>query len=208
LAEIEKLNQSIKKGKIKNVTKIEARLSKKAEKYKSASERYNTVLVIDENGKVLRVDATSKYSTPDPLAGCYVIESTHKSLDAVETWKLYMTLSRVENAFRSMKTTLGVRPIYHQKDDRSSAHLFIAVLAYHLLFSIERRLASFNDTRQWNTIRTMLSTHTRNTVVMNDVCGGTHHRRMTGKPEDIHQDIYKKLNVMDPIKTVTQCMNN
>jgi len=102
-----------------------------------------------------------------------------------------------------MKGELGMRPVYHQNDDRTAAHLFITVLAYHILSAIERRLAKLNDKRQWQTIRNVLSTHTRISVVMKDSEGNIYHRRGSGKPEDVHQDIYKKLGIKDPSKTVT-----
>jgi transposase len=208
LADIEKLSQSIQKGNIKNVDKIQARLDKKNKKYKITAEKFDTTLVLDEAGNALRIDIASKHPKPNPLAGCYIIESTHTSLDAVETWKLYMTLTNIENSFRSMKSTLGVRPVYHQNEERSAAHLFIAVLAYHILFTIEHRLSLEGDTRQWKTLRGVLSTHTRNTIVMKDKNGVFYHRRLTGKPEGAHQDIYKKLGVLDPLKTITSRLNN
>lgn len=203
LADIEKLTRSIQKGRIKNIDKIKNRLNNINKRHKTASEKYNVALICDELGKALQIDAVPRHLELNPLAGCYVIESTHTSLDAEETWKLYMTLVYIENAFRSMKSALGMRPVYHQNEQRTAAHLFIAVLAYHILFSIEHRMASKDDRRRWETLREMLSTHTRNTVVMKDKNGGIYHRRVSGKPEDIHHDIYKKLGVKDPTKPIT-----
>jgi len=50
-----------------------------------------------------------------------------------------------------------------------------------------------NETRQWQTIRELLSTHIRITVFMKDKDGNIYHHHASGKPEDVHQDIYKKL---------------
>jgi hypothetical protein len=104
-----------------------------------------------------------------------------------------------------MKGELGMRPVYHQNEGRTSAHLFITVLAYHILSAIERRLAPLNDTRQWQSLRDVLSTHTRITVVMKDKEGNIYHHRVSGKPEDVHLDIYKNLGIKDPTKTITSC---
>ena len=205
LADVEKLSLSIQKGSIKNIDKIEAKLSKIIKRHKSAAQKYTATIIRDETEKALRIEATPKYSEPNPLDGCYVIESTHKELDAVETWNLYMTQVRVESSFQAMKGELGMRSVYHQNEERTAAHLFITVLAYHILSLIERRLAQHFDTRQWQTIREALSTHTRTTIVMKDKEGNIYHHRVTGKPEDIHQDIYKKLGIKDPTKTITSC---
>jgi len=104
-----------------------------------------------------------------------------------------------------MKGDLGMRPVYHQNDDRCAGHLFITVLGYHILSATEHRLSEQGDTRQWQTVRGVLSTHNRVTVVMKDKDGNIYHHRVTGKPEDVHQDIYKKLGTKDPTKTVTAC---
>jgi transposase len=203
IADVENLSQSIQKGNIKNIDKIEAKLKNTNKKHKIAAEKYDALIIRDDAGKAQRIDITAKSTEPNPLAGCYVIESTHTELDAAEIWKLYMTQVHVEASFRAMKSELGMRPVFHQKEDRSSAHLFITVLAYHILSAIERRLAFHNDTRQWQTLRGVLSTHTRITIVMKDNDGFIYHHRVTGKPEDVHQDIYKILGIKDPTKTVT-----
>ena len=205
LSDVEGLSQSIQKSNIKNIDKIEAKLKNHNKKHKIAADKYNAVIIKNEEGKALRIEVTPKSSEPNPLSGCYIIKTTHIELDATEIWNLYMTQTHVESSFRAMKGELGMRPVYHRVDDRSAAHLFITVLAYHILSAIERRLAKFHDTRQWQTIRDVLSSHTRISVVMNDNDGNIYHHRASGKPEDAHLDIYKKLGVIDPSKPITYC---
>ena len=48
-------------------------------------------------------------------------------------WRSYMTLTDLEAVFRSLKSELGLRPIYHHKEVRSDGHLYITVLAYHMV---------------------------------------------------------------------------
>ena len=74
-----------------------------------------------------------------------VIKTDRKNLSAEEIWKDYTTITRVESAFRDLKSELGLRPIYHQKEERTDAHLFIGVLAYHLLVGIESILREKGD---------------------------------------------------------------
>lgn len=93
-----------------------------------------------------------------------------------------MTLTQVENAFRSLKTDLGMRPVYHQQAERTKAHLFISVLAYHLLICIEQQMRDQGDHRSWSTLRTELSTHQRSTVIMTDEQEQIHHIRVSGTP--------------------------
>jgi hypothetical protein len=128
-------------------------------------------------------------------------------MSAEEIWKLYMTLTRVESAFRSMKETLGMRPVYHQTADRSAAHLFLTVLAYHLLATIENLLSRHGETRTWGTVRDVMSTLMCGTVSMRDDQGATYNIRLSGEPEDEHQEIFDKLDISSLPKPITAKLN-
>lgn len=78
------------------------------------------------------------------LDGIYVIRTsvTADTLDAENTVRAYKDLSKVERAFRSMKTIdLKVRPIHHWLDDRIRAHVFLCMLAYYVEFHLRQKLA-------------------------------------------------------------------
>jgi hypothetical protein len=84
------------------------------------------------------------------LDGLYVIRTSlsQEARSAEETVSTYKSLSQVERAFRSMKTTdLKVRPIYHWKDDRIRAHVFLCMLAYYVVWHMRKDLAEllFDD---------------------------------------------------------------
>ena len=133
--------------------------------------------------------------------GAYVIDTTHTDLPASGIWSLYMTLTKVEAAFRSLKTDLGLRPVFHHTADRTRAHLFVSVLAYYLLADIECRLQEANDTRSWSTIRSLLKTHVRITVSGTDPhTGRIHETRLSSKPEKEQKALYDRLKVKDPTR--------
>ena len=73
-------------------------------------------------------------------------------------------LNDIEEAFRTLKTDLGLRPIFHQTTDRISGHIFISVLAYHILHSVRYQLKLSNINDSWQTIMFKLSTHYRITT--------------------------------------------
>ena len=77
------------------------------------------------------------------LDGIYVIRTSVKAerLGDAETVQAYKSLARVERAFRSMKSLLRVRPIFHWKERRVRAHLLICMLAYYLEWHMRERLA-------------------------------------------------------------------
>jgi transposase len=60
----------------------------------------------------------------------YCLRSNETAWDEERLWRTYTMLTDIESVFRSLKSKLGLRPVYHSKEDRSHGHLFITVLAY------------------------------------------------------------------------------
>jgi transposase len=75
--------------------------------------------------------------------GYYLMRSNLTAEDPALLWNLYVQLTQIESVFRSLKTDLGIRPIYHQKEDRIDAHIFIAFLAYCLQVTLKNRLIAY-----------------------------------------------------------------
>ena len=86
----------------------------------------------------VRESATALQDEHD-LQGVYLLRSTDKELSADDLWRTYMLLTRVEAAFRNLKTDLSIRPIFHHKENRGDAHVLFAVLAYALAVTIQLR---------------------------------------------------------------------
>jgi transposase len=72
--------------------------------------------------------------------GRYLLRSNLCEQLPVKLWELYIQLTQVEEAFKNLKGDLAIRPIYHQREDRIEAHIFIAFLAYCLQVTLNRRL--------------------------------------------------------------------
>jgi transposase len=72
--------------------------------------------------------------------GQYLLRSNLCSEDPVQLWKYYILLVEVEQAFKTLKSDLSVRPVYHKKDERIEAHIFVAFLAYCLQVTLQQRL--------------------------------------------------------------------
>jgi hypothetical protein len=72
--------------------------------------------------------------------GQYLLRSNLCSEDPAELWKYYILLVEGEEAFKTLKMDLSVRPIHHQKDKRIEAHIFVAFLAYSLQVTLKQRL--------------------------------------------------------------------
>src|SRR5580704_8482377 len=72
--------------------------------------------------------------------GAYLLRSTQGGWTAEEFWETYTQLTTVERAFRVLKSELLLRPIWHQYDNRTQAHVFVCVLAYALWKTLDHLL--------------------------------------------------------------------
>lgn len=204
LEDINKLKHSVESGNIMKPLKIGERIGRLKQKYSGIASCYEIEIVIHESkadcAKSITITSKPQIKQRPILAGCYVIETNQTDMSTEEVWKTYITLTRIEAAFRDLKSELGMRPIFHHKEERTKSHLFIGVLAYHLLVSIETRLRMAGDHREWKTVKSLLSTHQRTTVVMTGENNEVYQIRLSGNPEGVHQEIYKKLGIKDRLK--------
>jgi transposase len=72
--------------------------------------------------------------------GHYLLRSNLTSQDPAVLWTRYIQLTQIESVFRSLKSELGIRPIFHQLEHRADAHVLIAFLAYCLQVTLKNRL--------------------------------------------------------------------
>ena len=70
--------------------------------------------------------------------GCYALRTNVREWTEAEVWKTYIQLTQVENAFRAHKSELEIRPVWHQKEERAQAHIFVCFLAYVLWKLLEQ----------------------------------------------------------------------
>ena len=129
------------------------------------------------------------------LDGAYLLRTDRMDLSGEEAWLWYMTLTRAENAFRAMKSPLAERPIFHQLEHRVEAHIFLCVLAYHLLVAIETTLLEGGCHTSWATVRQTLSSHQVVTIVLPTDSGEILEIRRGTTPEADHAELYRRLQI-------------
>ncbi|MEE8453799.1 MAG: hypothetical protein V3R90_03390, partial [Limibaculum sp.] len=187
-----RLVAAVAAGRLKNRDAIQRRIGRLWERYPRAARFYE---VQWEDGRLLWRRLDEKEDRAARLDGAYLLRTSRKDMDGQEIWKLYTTLTRVEKAFQYLKSDLGLRPVFHQLERRVDGHIFISVLAYHLLHAIEFRLREHGDHRCWRTIRDILSTHQRVTIAFNDADGKHHSLRVNTTPEGEQREIYDRLAI-------------
>ncbi len=95
-------------------------------------------------------------------------------------------LTRVEHAFRHLKTDLGLRPNYHHIEDRVDGHVFVFILAYQLLNSIEYRLRQRRCNSSWRTVKRIVTSHIYSSIIIPTRDGKTIRLRKLGEPEAVY----------------------
>ena len=116
-------------------------------------------------------------------------------LDENTLWHTYTMLTDLEAVFRSLKSELGMRPVFHQITKRVTGHLFISVLAYHLVHSIRYRLKETGITSSWSDLRKQLAGQNRVTISMQCRNNDVVHVRKSTRPEPRQQKIYSALGI-------------
>lgn len=194
LADIEKLSQRIAKGNLVKAEKINQAIGRLCERYPRVA-RYHPLSFDQKTAKLVTALDADKLRTAERLDGCYLLKTDRKDLTADEIWRVYSLLTRAENAFRDMKSPLVIRPIFHHVERRCDAHIFLSLLAYHLLTAIEKTLLDQDIHTSWASLRDTLKTHQVCTIVLPTDTGSSLLIRKAATPEADVEQIYRDLAI-------------
>ena len=115
--------------------------------------------------------------------------------DEQQLWSTYTLLTDLEAVFRSLKSELGMRPVYHQKTHRVEGHIFITLLAYNLVHQIRCQLKAQGIHDSWDKIRTTMSTQVRVTTSLRGERGEQIHVRKSCRPSADQQILLRALGL-------------
>jgi transposase len=194
LGDIDKLSRRIVEGRLVKREKIDQAIGRLKERYPRVARYYRLAYDPKTATLVSQFDA-DKHAKAERLDGCYLLKTSRKDLSADELWRIYVLLTRAENAFRDMKSPLAERPIFHQLERRVESHIFLCVLAYHLLVSIEKTLLDQGLHTSWATVRDTLKTHQICTIVLPTNAASCLRIRKAATPEPDVQEIYQRLAI-------------
>ncbi len=135
-AQLEALERRVRTGKLKDAAKIgaaAARILVRRHGYRYYDWEY-------KNGRFRFFDHPVNLKREEAYEGKYVIQTEEPGLSPVQAVTIYKELSEVERAFRNLKDVIDMRPIFHRRDERVEAHIFVATLAFLLHRAIEKKL--------------------------------------------------------------------
>ena len=191
----------------KRPAKLQERIGRLKEKSR-VGQHYAITLTADESGK----QALSLTWSQQPIEGTllthpgvYCLRTNETQWDAERLWRTYILLTDLEAVFRSLKSELGLRPIYHHKEARTDGHLFISVLAYQLVQTLRRQLKERGIPDSWSSLREILSVQRRVTARFQRRDGRAFHVRKSTVAEPELQAIYEALG-LDPAPGETKTL--
>jgi len=187
-------NALSRKGGTKKYEKVLEKIGRLKEKHRRVARRYEIHVQKDKESKnAINIHWGMKQM--DESSAYYILRTNRVEFTEKEVFDIFTMLLDLEDAFRSMKSALGFRPVHHQIEYRCDGHLFITVLAYHVLQAIRLKLKNHGITDSWSTLRNTLSTHYRVTTSMRRSDGRMLYVRKTAKAEECHQRIYDALGL-------------
>lgn len=155
--QLQKIYNAIhRKGGIKRLDKVHQRIGRAKEKYPSVAQYY--IVEVTANEKTNRATEITwqkdpqKYGDKIESLGIYFLRTNMKVTDEVVVWNIYNTIREIESTFRTLKTDLDLRPIYHKTDRATMAHLHLGILAYWLVNTVRFQLKGNNVHSLWSEI--------------------------------------------------------
>jgi len=183
---------------IKSRDKLLEKIGRLKEKSHGIGQHYSITVTSDESG----TKATSIKWEKNPVEGTqlthpgvYCLRSNETTWDEAKLWQTYTMLTDLEAVFRSLKSELGLRPVFHHKEERTEGHLFITVLAYQVVQAIRMKLKSQGITSSWSILKETLSRQQRVTATFKQRDGRTLNVRKATVAEKSLKDIYDKLGI-------------
>jgi transposase len=156
-ASLTRIQQAISaKGGVKKADKVWERIGRAKEKYPSIHHYYDIKVSVDETKGIATALSWKKQETlhqaRETQYGMYFLRTSLKITDEVIIWNIYNTIREIEHTFRTLKTELDLRPIYHKTDKATMAHLHLGILAYWLVNTIRCQLKSHGINHSWTEI--------------------------------------------------------
>jgi transposase len=185
-----------KKGGVKKIEKVWERIGRLKQKY-PAMNRYYDIDVQHDQGKATKILWNRKPRQDNQEAGVYFLRTNIENLDEAGIWNTYNTLRDVESSFRVLKTDLSLRPVYHQSDENSDAHIFLGVLAYAIVQTVRYQLKSQDINHDWQNIVRIMNTQKLVTATMLDKAQQKICIRTCSRPTAGTQQIYQALKLKE-----------
>jgi transposase len=202
---LRKLEDSVKKGRLKDESIIQRRIGAIFARYPGTSRWISTTLISHKDDKKryvrwsLRQDRLEEVRQ---LEGCYTLRTNMEDVSGKSVWEMYSVLEKVEEAFRMLKHDLKLRPIFHKVERRVEAHILFTVLAYSMGWALEREHRQRGGDLSLRRLIEKLHRIELGTITMRTVDGKAIELRRISTPGREEREILRSLNLELPQGTL------
>ena len=211
-AELQKIADSLtKKGGVKQEDKVHQRIGRVKQKYPSIGRYFDIETEVKEEVRtkrkrkgtepvqeIKRTVTGIKWTVKEGVdinarSGVYFLRTCIDAISEQTVWQFYNTIREVEATFRVLKTDLGLRPIYHQNDQSTMAHLHLGLLAYWIVNTVRHQLKKKGIHSGWREIVRIMNTQKAVTTLAQNVHDQVIMIRRCSEPNQPVRQIYDAL---------------
>ena len=175
----------------KKQEKVWERIGRLKAKYQSIHRYYDIETEANNKGTVTNI--IWKQKPFENKEGYYLLRTTLNQKDEQVQWTIYNTIREIEATFRTLKTDLDLRPVYHKTDAAAMAHLHLGLLAYWVVNTIRYQLKQKGISNEWRDIVRIMNTQKIVTTTMENEYDQQIIIRQCSEPTDQVSKIYTAL---------------
>lgn len=187
------------KNGIKQADKVYQRIGRAKQKYPSVQHYYKIDVTTDEQSNNVTGIKWEKDDQKNEAQlnglGVYFLRTNLAITDEAIIWNIYNTIREIEASFRTLKTDLDLRPIYHKNDQSTMAHLYLGLLAYWLVNTIRHQLKAKGINSCWTEIVRIGSTQKMITTTGQNTHDEIISVRKCSQPTEKLKEIYETLQM-------------
>ncbi len=138
-----KLAEQAHTGKIRDKQKVERYIGRLLERNSRAASLFTVTVTENNNRLAIHIHKNEeRYAWARDTGGSYILRTNWNEEDPKILWNTYIQLTEVEDAFRTAKHDLGMRPIFHQRKDRTQAHILVCFLCLALWRTLQQWMSA------------------------------------------------------------------
>jgi len=200
---LEQINASLRKKPSRSPKVIERRIGKWLGRNTAAEKLFEVEVLMDREGRAMGlhiIEDPGKVDWAQAAHGAYLLRTNCTEEDPCKLWQWYIQLTEVEDAFRTSKSDLGLRPVFHHKEHRVQAHILVCFLALAMWRVLELWLKAkaMGDTAR-QVVQELGTIHSMDVLLTIRDRGETR-LRLVGKPEALAADLLTTMGLKLPAR--------
>ncbi len=183
-----------KKRTIKKTEKIHEKVGRIKEKLSRVGWLYDIKYTEDKEKGIITDISWERQKRREKPKGEYFLRYTKNAISEDDIWQVYNLTREVESVFRTLKTDLDIRPVYHQKDAYIEPHIWLGIIAYQVVNYIRNSIKNSNITYSWTTILEKMNSMQSSIMSVNNDKNEKLYIKLCTRPTTDQKNIFDSLN--------------